>query len=105
MIISKTGKDALTNFKVIKRWKDHSLVVSWPETGRKHQLRVHFQKIGFPICNDPLYNKKPEKKTNEGQFLHAWKIFFQHPINIKQMGFKTRIPFAFKEKLKRLDQK
>ncbi len=53
------GQEALTAYRVLRRWPGHTLLRLWPHTGRTHQLRVHLAHIGAPICGDPLYNPRP----------------------------------------------
>lgn len=78
MGVFKEGKPAITHFQVIKRFQNKTLVKCQLETGRTHQIRVHFNYIGYPIVNDPLYNKK-KFNHNYGQFLHAYKLSLVQP--------------------------
>ncbi len=77
-----TGKrEAVTLFKVIKRFAHYSLVIAYPKTGRKHQLRCHFAHIGHPICGDNLYRFKDQidpPRLNR-QFLHALSLTIKTP--------------------------
>ena len=57
-VVATNAKEAITHLKVIKRYKDYTLVRLKLETGRTHQIRVHMQYIGYPIYNDPVYNTK-----------------------------------------------
>ena len=75
----------LTIEKVIKRYKEHTLVSLKLETGRTHQIRVHMKYIGYPVFNDPVYTNK--KTTEFGQFLHSHKMEFVHPITKENMYF------------------
>lgn len=90
------AKEAVTNFKVIDRYKNTTLLEVKLETGRTHQIRVHMNYIGHPIVNDPVYGNK--KKTTEfGQMLHAKKIEFIHPTTNKKMSFSCDLPEEFKK--------
>ena len=89
---------AVTNFTVLERFNGYSLVEFSLVTGRTHQIRVHMEYIGFPILEDPLYNKA---KTAEGQYLHAYILGFNHPRTGKYLEFKTDIPEYFKEFIKK----
>jgi len=74
------AREALTYYKVLGRKKDYTLVEANPQTGRTHQLRVHFSAQGHPIVGDKLY--APGKKTIEGLdrlALHAYSIEFESP--------------------------
>ena len=77
-VIATNAKEAITHLKVIKRYKNYTLVRLRLETGRTHQIRVHMQYIGYPVYNDPVYNTK--KSTDFGQFLHSATMDFLHPI-------------------------
>ena len=75
----KMVKSAITEYKVVKRFKDYTLVEVSPRTGRTHQIRVHLASIGHPIVGDLLYGGKKEKKSLlpiGRQFLHAHSIEF-----------------------------
>ena len=73
------GKEAITNFKVIKRFKLYTLVECKLQTGRTHQIRVHFEYINHPVIGDEIYGKGNRKLINDGQLLHAFEISFIHP--------------------------
>lgn len=92
------SKDSITNFKVIERFKNTSLIECILETGRTHQIRVHMNYIGHPIVNDPVYGKR--KIINDfGQMLHSKSIKFIHPITNKEIYFEVEPPKEFKEVL------
>lgn len=93
MGVFKEGKKAITHLKVIQRFKDYTLVELNLETGRTHQIRVHMNYIGYPIYNDPVYNKKDA--TEFGQFLHSKRIEFVHPITKEKMQFECNLPEEF----------
>ncbi len=79
--ISPDGDKAITHYKVLKEFKDYSLVEFLLETGRTHQIRVHSKYIGHPIVGDTLYGKA--SAFIQRQALHAYKIKFAHPISNK----------------------
>lgn len=93
----KNGKDATTNFKVIERFSDTTLVECSLLTGRTHQIRVHMEYISHPIIGDPLYGKGNRSDYKDGQLLFAYKISFIHPKNNKRMEFEVPLPDYFKE--------
>lgn len=95
------GKDSITHFKVLKRYKNKTLVECILETGRTHQIRVHMKYINHPVVNDPIYNKK--KSDDFGQMLHSKSIEFIHPITKKEIYFEVEPPKEFIEKLKQLE--
>ncbi len=91
------SKDAVTHFKVLKKYDDKTLVECILETGRTHQIRVHMKYINHPVVNDPIYNKK--KSDDFGQMLHSKSIEFHHPITNKKLSFEVEPPKEFLEKL------
>ena len=97
------GKDSITHFKVLKRYKDKTLVECVLETGRTHQIRVHMAYIKHPVVNDPLYNKK--KADSFGQMLHSKSIKFTHPITGKEIYYEVEPPKEFMEKLEMVEEK
>ena len=101
-VTENNSKEAITHLKVIKKYKDYTLVSLILETGRTHQIRVHMNYIGYPIYNDPVYNTK--KCSEFGQFLHSYKMDFIHPITQKEMHFEAPIPKEFQEFIDALDK-
>lgn len=69
--VARDGKPAVTRYKVLERFDGYSLLQAWPETGRTHQLRVHFRHIGHPVAGDVTYGPKQRPKGLARQFLHA----------------------------------
>ena len=86
----ENGERAITHYKVIDEEKGHSLISIHLETGRTHQIRVHFKYIGHPLIGDHLYNPDFEYMTR--QALHSHKISFIHPITKKAMEFIAPLP-------------
>ena len=101
MVTEHNSKDAITHVNVLKRYKDYTLVECVLETGRTHQIRVHLSYIGYPIYNDPVYQK--DKTTSFGQFLHSSEITFTEPITKEELHFKVPLPNEFQEFLDTLD--
>ncbi len=88
------SKDSITHFKVVKRYKEVTLIECILETGRTHQIRVHMNYIGHPIVNDVVYCKK--KKINDfGQMLHSKSIKLIHPITKELLEFTKEPPKEF----------
>ncbi|MBI1908794.1 MAG: RluA family pseudouridine synthase [Deltaproteobacteria bacterium] len=85
------GKEAVSHYKVSKRFKGYTLVEVKPQTGRTHQIRVHLSEAGYPIAGDSLYGGKKSPFLNRF-FLHATSLSFDHPREGKRMQFKSPLP-------------
>ena len=103
MEIAPSGKYARTDFKVLKRFSQHSYLEAYPKTGRTHQIRLHLAKIGYPILGDKTYGLEPIAAPR--QMLHAYSITFPHPSNKKLVTFTAPLPKDFKDILKSLESK
>ncbi len=98
------SKEAVTNFDIIKRYHDNTLVECHLLTGRTHQIRVHMSYIGYPVEGDPLYGGRNYKKLySGGQLLTAVKLKLIHPRSKKEMEFQTEIPSYFQNILDNLE--
>lgn len=102
-VTSMNARPALTHFKVVKRYEAYTLVECQLDTGRTHQIRVHFQYINYPIVGDPKYSIKKTLET-QGQCLHAQRIEFIHPRTQEIMQFEAEMPEVFKQVLEELDK-
>ena len=102
MAVSKTGKEAVTHFKVLKRYDKYTLLEIKIDTGRTHQIRVHLSEIGFPVIGDAVYSNGKNEFGVEGQMLHAKTLDFKHPITGKQMHLEAKLPEYFEDVLKKL---
>jgi 23S rRNA pseudouridine1911/1915/1917 synthase len=100
MAIVSGGREARTEYKVIKYLADYTLVEAMPETGRTHQIRVHFAAIGHPIFGDPVYGKR--SPLSGRQFLHAHRLGFKLPSSGKFVEFNSELPPDLEEVLKQL---
>lgn len=92
------AKDAVTNFRVVERFKNYTLVECQLETGRTHQIRVHMQYIGHPVVGDPKYGRRKDD-TSFGQYLHAKVLGFIHPRTGEHLVFDSELPHEFIEKI------
>lgn len=101
----KGGREAVTHFKVLKRYGDYTWVECKLETGRTHQIRVHMAYIHHPVVNDPLYGYKKDDFPIEGQALHSHCLDLVHPITGKAMHFEASAPADFLACLKRAEEK
>jgi 23S rRNA pseudouridine1911/1915/1917 synthase len=93
---SKTGKTALTHYRVLKRLKGSTLLSLRPRTGRTHQLRVHMKYLGCPILADPIYGRPDPGIT---LMLHAFRLGL-HLLDGSKTVFKAPLPSRFKTFLK-----
>ena len=130
MVVNKKGKESLTLFKVTERFKHFTLVEADIRTGRTHQIRVHFQSLGYPLAVDAIYGRKSEiygkdfkKKFKVGKFteeelpimkrttLHAAKLTFTHPRTKgfhpdcdEMLTFECELPKDFRALLSQLNK-
>lgn len=122
MAISNSGKPSLTFYRSLERFQRFTLVEAQIKTGRTHQIRVHFQSIGYPLAIDALYGRRERfllseikgKKYKSGKFteeerplmertsLHAARLRIQHPVSGETMEFKSELPKDFAAVLSQL---
>jgi 23S rRNA pseudouridine1911/1915/1917 synthase len=114
----KNGKEAVTDYKVIEKFKGYALVEAKPHTGRTHQIRIHLSAIGLPILADRLYSNsgwfflssiKRNYKSNEDEkpllartALHAFSLSFIHPTTAEKMSSEAPMPKDMETVLKAL---
>ena len=104
MAVNKNGKEAITHFKVLKRYEQgYTLIEVKIDTGRTHQIRVHLSQIGYPIVGDYVYSNGKNPFGVEGQMLHAKSIEFIHPRTKEKMHLEAKLPEYFEEILEKLD--
>ena len=102
MSIRADGKEAVTHFKVLKRYEKATLIELRLETGRTHQIRVHMDYIGHPVVNDPVYGNR-KLFDDSGQCLHAKELGFVHPKTGEYMQFDSELPECFLNILKKFE--
>ena len=100
MAVVSSGREAVTDFKVVKRFEAYTLCEFSLRTGRTHQIRVHSKHIGHPVVGDKEYGYKNQKFKLDGQLLHARKLTFIHPTTGKQVSFESDLPDYFLRVLK-----
>ena len=105
MAVTRTNsKEAVTYFKVLKRFSNNTLIECRLKTGRTHQIRVHMSYIGYPVEGDPLYcGKKYDSLYKNGQLLVATSLKLIHPSSKEEMEFNIELPDYFKEVLNHLE--
>ncbi|MCY7330870.1 MAG: RluA family pseudouridine synthase [Saprospiraceae bacterium] len=122
MAILHTGKPSLTFYRAIERFKRFTLVEALLKTGRTHQIRLHFQSIGYPLAVDAVYGQRPalflseikgkayrsgkyseeERPMMERTSLHAYRLRIDHPATGERMEFKAELPKDFAAVLSQL---
>ena len=99
------GREAITHYIVIKRYRSHTWVQLKLETGRTHQIRVHMAAIGHPVTGDVLYGKKCGLLDTNGQVLHARYLDFEHPVTHERLHFEADLPEYFKSLVEILEKR
>ena len=100
MAVVSSGREAVTDFKVVRRFESYTLCEFSLKTGRTHQIRVHSKHIGHPVVGDKEYGYKNQKFKLDGQLLHAHKLTFVHPTTGKVVSFESELPDYFVRVLK-----
>lgn len=119
-VVPAGGKEAVTHYKVVKRYEFLSLLEVTLETGRTHQVRTHMAYLGHPVFGDPDYGGRRKAvnavggrlgregsallKGIERQALHAWSLSFEHPVRGDRMDFTAPLPEDMTWVLERLDE-
>jgi len=121
MVIANRGKASLTLYRVVERFRNYTLAEANIKTGRTHQIRVHFQSIGYPLAVDSIYGRKSafylsavkqnkfrmgkeqeERPLMSRSTLHAARLSFDHPRKGQRMKFEAALPKDFAAVVKQL---
>ncbi len=94
-VLQTGGREAVTHYKVIKRFSEHTHIECRLETGRTHQIRVHMAYLGYPILGDFVYGPKKCPYRLEGQTLHAKILGFHHPATGRYIETDAPLPAYF----------
>lgn len=105
MAVDKDGKEAITHFKVLKRYDKYTLIEVKIDTGRTHQIRVHMSHIGYPVIGDEVYSNGKNEFGVVGQMLHAKSLDFKHPITNKAIHLEADLPEYFKSIIEICDKR
>jgi len=98
MAVAAEGREARTDYQVVKYIDDYTLLEIRPETGRTHQIRVHLAAIGYPVVGDPMYGVKSPYLSR--QFMHACRLGFKLPSTGEYVEFKSELPPDLEQALK-----
>lgn len=106
--VAEDGKPAHSIVRLVRRWRDYSLLEVELKTGRTHQIRVHLAHLGFPLCGDDKYGDFALNKQLEGEglrrmFLHAALLRFAHPLSGAALSFASPLPDDLQSFIERLD--
>jgi 23S rRNA pseudouridine1911/1915/1917 synthase len=106
------GREAWTSYRVLERLRAATLVEATLHTGRTHQIRVHFQHLGYPLVGDETYGMRQNARLTEltghrpaRLMLHAYKLAFVHPRTRKKQTFEASLPDDFTKALRALRPK
>ena len=89
-VVTNGGKEAVTHFKVLRRFRNYTYVECRLETGRTHQIRVHMAHIGHPIAGDALYGGV--QGVIPRQALHCRRTWFTHPVTGEKVDVCAPLP-------------
>ena len=96
------SKRAVTHYRVLERFKEHTYIECRLETGRTHQIRVHMALIHHPVLGDEVYSSGKPKYRTQGQVLHAYMSGFKKPSNGEYIEVTAPLPEYFEELLIKL---
>ena len=115
MAVRENGREAITHYRLLKRFREHSHIKVQLETGRTHQIRVHMSHLRHPIVGDPVYagrHRVPAGALPElvdylqhfkRQALHAWRLSFIHPESDEEVSYEAPLPDDMQQLLDLLD--
>jgi 23S rRNA pseudouridine1911/1915/1917 synthase len=115
MAVRPDGREAITHYRIERRFRAHTLLRVQLETGRTHQIRVHLAHIGFPIVGDPVYGGRKRFPAGASpalraaiaafprQALHAARLAFEHPLTGEPLAFEAPLPADFEALLDALE--
>ncbi|MFW6313680.1 MAG: RluA family pseudouridine synthase, partial [Spirochaetota bacterium] len=99
-VVRQGGKEAVTNYRILRHHRGYTFVLLQPETGRTHQLRVHMAHLGCPIAGDPIYSRRDPRFPELGLLLHAYQLTITLPGEEAPRTFTARLPGSFREALR-----
>lgn len=114
MAVREGGRDAVTHYRVVHRYRAHTHITCRLESGRTHQIRVHMAHVRYPLLGDPVYGKRlgvprgasvafaTTLRAFKRQALHARRLGLMHPISGESMQWETPLPSDFRALLQAL---
>ncbi len=102
MAVDMKGKRAVTHYRVLERFREHTYIECELETGRTHQIRVHMTYMGHPILGDEVYGPRKSRFKTVGQTLHAYYIAFDSPSDKRRIEVTAPVPEYFEHLLSSL---
>jgi 23S rRNA pseudouridine1911/1915/1917 synthase len=102
MAVTRDGREAVTEYRVIETYAYHSLLEAFPKTGRTHQIRVHLAFIGCPVVGDTVYGPRKQRIKMKRHFLHAAAITFTLLGSEKRMTIESPLPASLQNILDKL---
>ena len=98
-VLASGGREAVTHYRVLNRFREYTHIECRLETGRTHQIRVHMASLGHPLLGDAVYGPAKCPYKLQGQTLHAGVLGFRHPRTGAHMEFTAPLPDYFKHLL------
>jgi 23S rRNA pseudouridine1911/1915/1917 synthase len=98
-VVAEGGRDARTEYHVLKHLGDYTLLEAYPRTGRTHQIRVHLASIGHPVAGDAVYGSRKTSRLFPRQFLHALRVCIVLPGSNSQREFEAELPDDLRQSL------
>jgi 23S rRNA pseudouridine1911/1915/1917 synthase len=92
MAVTPGGREALTEYRVLEYFAQHTFVEARPATGRTHQIRIHFSSIGHPVAGDRIYGYRKQRLPLKRHFLHAARIAFRLPSTGERLDLSSELP-------------
>lgn len=103
-VTQRMGRNAVTHWEVVQRYRGYTHVRCRLETGRTHQIRVHMAYIGHPILGDMVYGHKKKELGQESQCLHAGALCFRHPRDGRPVMVYAPLPEYFTQVIEKLEK-
>ncbi|MCX7854989.1 MAG: RluA family pseudouridine synthase [Anaerolineae bacterium] len=92
MSVSRTGRPAITQYRVVEVFPQYTLLEVRPHTGRTHQIRVHLAWLGYPVVGDRVYGRRRQTLLPDRHFLHARELAFTHPVTGEKLVLSAPLP-------------